>query len=110
MLTLDVVRESDVAGFVLKLGGEIDLLTAAAVAAVAEQLLTNRQSAVILDFTAVSFLDSTAIAVLVDLRRVAHDTLASTLALRNMNERLSRLLHITHTHELFDWLPDTHGE
>ncbi|HYN92373.1 MAG TPA: STAS domain-containing protein [Pilimelia sp.] len=79
---------------VLRLSGEIDMLTAAELTAAVDDALTERPVRVVLDMGAVTFCDSQGLGTLVVLSRKAASA-QSALVLTNVADFLLRVLDIT---------------
>jgi anti-sigma B factor antagonist len=79
---------------VLKLAGEIDMLTAARLSSVVNELLTDAPVRIVLDMTGVTFCDSQGLGTIVVLTKKASHT-QSVLLLTNVGDFLLRVLDIT---------------
>lgn len=91
-LSIAVRRTADEA--VLRLAGEIDMLTAAQLSDAVHEVLVNAPPRVVLDLSEVSFCDSQGLGTLVVLTRKASQA-QSLLVLTNVGEFLLRVLDIT---------------
>jgi anti-anti-sigma factor len=91
-LSIGVQRATDEA--VLTLVGEIDMLTAAQLSSVVNELLSNPPQRIVLDLAGVTFCDSQGLGTLVVLTRKASHA-QSLLVLTNVGEFLLRVLDIT---------------
>ncbi|GAB3501436.1 hypothetical protein GCM10027575_02880 [Phytohabitans suffuscus] len=79
---------------VLKLAGEIDMLTAARLSSVVNEVLADAPVRIVLDMTGVTFCDSQGLGTIVVLTKKASHT-QSVLMLTNVGEFLLRVLDIT---------------
>ena len=79
---------------VLRLAGEIDMLTAAQLSTVVNEVLTDPPPRIVLDLAGVTFCDSQGLGTLVVLSRKASHA-QSLLVLTNVGEFLLRVLDIT---------------
>lgn len=79
---------------VVRLVGEIDMLTAAKLSATVNELLTEPPSRIVLDLDGVTFCDSQGLGTLVVLSRKASHA-QSLLVLTNVGDFLRRVLDIT---------------
>jgi anti-sigma B factor antagonist len=95
-------RNSDTDGvFVLRLSGELDLATAPRAADQgAAALELDGMRLLVVDLAAVTFIDSTAIRTLVELRARAEDA-GVELRLRGVPARVGRVLQITGLDQVF---------
>ena len=91
-LSIAVLRDPD--EIVLKLAGEIDMLTAARLSSVVNELLTDAPVRIVLDMTGVTFCDSQGLGTIVVLTKKASHT-QSVLLLTNLGDFLLRVLDIT---------------
>jgi anti-anti-sigma factor len=91
-LSIAVLRDPD--EIVLKLAGEIDMLTAARLSSVVNELLTDAPVRIVLDMTGVTFCDSQGLGTIVVLTKKASHT-QSVLLLTNVGDFLLRVLDIT---------------
>ncbi|MFY1673821.1 STAS domain-containing protein [Plantactinospora sp. WMMB334] len=91
-LTIGVQRTTDEA--TLRLAGEIDMLTAARLSSVVNEVLTDAPPRIVLDLADVTFCDSQGLGTLVVLSRKASHA-QSLLLLTNVGEFLLRVLDIT---------------
>lgn len=91
-LSIAVIREPDET--VLKLAGEIDMLTAARLSNAVNEVLGEGGVRIVLDMTGVTFCDSQGLGTLVVLSRKASHS-QSVLLLTNVGEFLLRVLDIT---------------
>ncbi|MBE1485748.1 STAS domain-containing protein [Plantactinospora soyae] len=91
-LTIGVQRTSDEA--ILRLAGEIDMLTAARLSSVVNEVLADAPSRIVLDLSDVTFCDSQGLGTLVVLSRKASHA-QSLLVLTNVGDFLLRVLDIT---------------
>ncbi|WP_422772763.1 STAS domain-containing protein [Plantactinospora sp. WMMC1484] len=91
-LTIGVQRTTDEA--ILRLAGEIDMLTAARLSSVVNEMLTDAPPRIVLDLADVTFCDSQGLGTLVVLSRKASHA-QSLLLLTNVGEFLLRVLDIT---------------
>ncbi|MFC6018786.1 STAS domain-containing protein [Plantactinospora solaniradicis] len=91
-LTIGVQRTSD--EVILHLAGEIDMLTAARLSSVVNEVLADAPSRIVLDLTDVTFCDSQGLGTLVVLSRKASHA-QSLLVLTNVGDFLLRVLDIT---------------
>ena len=91
-LTIGVQRTPD--EVILRLGGEIDMLTAARLSSVVNEVLADAPSRIVLDLTDVTFCDSQGLGTLVVLSRKASHA-QSLLVLTNVGDFLLRVLDIT---------------
>jgi anti-sigma B factor antagonist len=79
---------------VLKLAGEIDMLTAARLSSVVNDILTEPPSRIVLDMAGVTFCDSQGLGTLVVLSRKSSHA-QTVLTLTNVGDFLQRVLDIT---------------
>lgn len=79
---------------VVKLAGEIDMLTAARLSSTVNDVLTDPPSRIVLDMAGVTFCDSQGLGTLVVLTRKASRA-QSVLTLTNVGDFLIRVLDIT---------------
>ncbi|MBF9128481.1 STAS domain-containing protein [Plantactinospora sp. S1510] len=91
-LTIGVQRTPD--EVILRLGGEIDMLTAARLSSVVNEVLADAPTRIVLDLTDVTFCDSQGLGTLVVLSRKASHA-QSLLVLTNVGDFLLRVLDIT---------------
>jgi anti-sigma B factor antagonist len=91
---LSVSVERTASEAVLKLGGEIDMLTAARLTEAVTELLTDPPPRIVLDMSGVDFCDSQGLGTLVVLSRKAQSA-QSLLVLANVADFLLRVLDIT---------------
>ncbi|MGN9913170.1 STAS domain-containing protein [Phytohabitans sp. LJ34] len=91
-LSIAVLRDPD--EIVLKLAGEIDMLTAARLSSVVNELLTDAPVRIVLDMAGVTFCDSQGLGTIVVLTKKASHT-QSVLLLTNLGDFLLRVLDIT---------------
>ncbi|MGC5017250.1 STAS domain-containing protein [Micromonospora sp. DT47] len=91
-LSITVHRTGDEA--VLRLAGEIDMLTAAQLSTVVNEVLADPPPRIVLDLGGVSFCDSQGLGTLVVLSRKASRS-QSVLVLSNVGDFLLRVLDIT---------------
>ncbi|MDG4763241.1 STAS domain-containing protein [Solwaraspora sp. WMMD406] len=91
-LSIALQRTSDEA--VLRLAGEIDMLTAAQLSNAVNEVLTDAPARIVLDMGGVTFCDSQGLGTLVVLTRKASHA-QSLLLLTNVGEFLLRVLNIT---------------
>jgi anti-sigma B factor antagonist len=91
-LSIAVLRDPD--EIVLKLAGEIDMLTAARLSNVVNEVLGEAPVRIVLDMAGVTFCDSQGLGTLVVLSRKASHS-QSVLLLTNVGEFLLRVLDIT---------------
>ncbi|MER7455537.1 STAS domain-containing protein [Micromonospora sp. NPDC126480] len=91
-LSITLHRSGDEA--VLRLAGEIDMLTAAQLSTVVNEVLTDPPPRIVLDLAGVTFCDSQGLGTLVVLSRKASHS-QSLLVLTNVGEFLLRVLDIT---------------
>jgi anti-sigma B factor antagonist len=84
----------------VRLSGEIDMQVAPDVVAAGMAVFAERDD-LLIDFDAVTFFDSTAIAALIELRNAAMARQA-TLALTNVPARVQQILEITGLTDAFD--------
>jgi anti-sigma B factor antagonist len=103
-LRADVVRRDDRA-VVVAVAGEIDLATAPQLATAFDGIETSSGSTVHVDLAEVSFLDSSGISVLVDLRSRL-EAAGASLALHRASPTVQRVLEISGLGALFDLRPD----
>ena len=92
---LELAHHGDVC--VVKLAGDIDIATASRVQAAALDAIRSYpagSSEVIIDMSAVSFIDSSGLGALVQIRNVSNERNART-SLRGVTPRIARLLRIT---------------
>jgi anti-sigma B factor antagonist len=90
---------------VLSVSGEIDTLTAAPFTAATDELLTSTDDTLVIDLSAVRFLASSGLAVLISAAHRAEER-GIRLRLVVSNRAVRRPLEITGTDELFDLYPD----
>ncbi|MGW9032728.1 STAS domain-containing protein, partial [Streptomyces sp. NPDC055722] len=90
------VRRADDCGAwaVVILSGEVDLALVPAVREAVDALIAERRARIVLDMTQVSFMDSSALGVLVYAMRRA-DALGGTLRLAGPREQVRRMLELT---------------
>jgi anti-sigma B factor antagonist len=98
-LTLHTYGDGD-GGVIVAADGEIDMSTAPLVRECLTAALSDGVHAVLVDMSAVSFLDSSGIAALVDAHRVAAAG-ARVLRLRNTSPLITRVLEVTGLTETF---------
>jgi anti-sigma B factor antagonist len=91
-LSIAVLREPD--EVVLKLAGEIDMLTAARLSNVVNEILADAPVRIVLDMAGVTFCDSQGLGTIVVLTKKASHT-QSVLMLTNVGDFLLRVLDIT---------------
>jgi anti-sigma B factor antagonist len=91
-LSIAVLRDPD--EIVLKLAGEIDMLTAARLSNVVNELLADAPVRIVLDMAGVTFCDSQGLGTIVVLTKKASHS-QSVLLLTNVGEFLLRVLDIT---------------
>jgi len=91
-LSIAVLRDPD--EIVLKLAGEIDMLTAARLSNVVNELLADAPVRIVLDMSGVTFCDSQGLGTIVVLTKKASHS-QSVLLLTNVGEFLLRVLDIT---------------
>ncbi|MGI5146919.1 STAS domain-containing protein [Plantactinospora sp. CA-294935] len=91
-LTIGVQRGTDEVTLIL--AGEIDMLTAARLSSVVNEVLSDAPSRIVLDLTDVTFCDSQGLGTLVVLSRKASHA-QSLLMLTNVGDFLLRVLDIT---------------
>lgn len=91
-LSIAVLRGPD--EIVLKLVGEIDMLTAARLSSVVNDILADAPVRIILDMAGVTFCDSQGLGTIVVLTKKASHT-QSVLLLTNLGDFLLRVLDIT---------------
>jgi anti-sigma B factor antagonist len=91
-LSIAVLRDPD--EIVLKLAGEIDMLTAARLSNVVNEILTDAPVRIVLDMAGVTFCDSQGLGTIVVLTKKASHS-QSVLLLTNVGEFLLRVLDIT---------------
>lgn len=91
-LSIALQRTSDEA--VLRLAGEIDMLTAAQLSSTVNELLSDAPTRIVLDMGGITFCDSQGLGTLVVLTRKASHA-QSVLLLTNVGEFLLRVLNIT---------------
>ncbi|MFF5172654.1 STAS domain-containing protein [Micromonospora sp. NPDC000089] len=91
-LSITVHRTGDEA--VLRLAGEIDMLTAAQLSTVVNEMLADAPPRIVLDMAGVTFCDSQGLGTLVVLSRKASHS-QSLLVLSNVGDFLLRVLDIT---------------
>ena len=95
------VRSSVVGGWtVLSVEGEVDLYTAPAVRDAALAAIESGVDHLVLDLTAVPFMDSSGLGVLVTVLKEARE-MGGTLRLINPQESIARLLRITGMADVF---------
>ncbi|MGW5470068.1 STAS domain-containing protein [Streptomyces chartreusis] len=90
---------------VVELRGEIDLLTAPALAARLDALTATERPDLVLDLRAVSFIDCTGIGILCRARKRVQAR-QGRLRLVSRNTRFLRILHITGLADAFEIDPD----
>ena len=91
-LSIAVLRDPD--EIVLKLAGEIDMLTAARLSTVVNEVLAEGPVRIVLDMTGVTFCDSQGLGTIVVLTKKASHS-QSVLLLTNVGDFLLRVLDIT---------------
>jgi len=91
-LSIAVLRDPD--EIVLKLAGEIDMLTAARLSKVVNEILTDAPTRIVLDMAGVTFCDSQGLGTIVVLTKKASHS-QSVLLLTNVGDFLLRVLDIT---------------
>ena len=91
-LSITVQRAPD--EVVIKLAGEIDVLTVTELATIVNDLLPEPPARIVLDMAGVTFCDSQGLGTLVVLSRKAQHA-QSVLSLANVNDFLMRVLDIT---------------
>ena len=91
-LSIAVLRDPD--EIVLKLAGEIDMLTAARLSSVVNELLSDAPVRIVLDMAGVTFCDSQGLGTIVVLTKKASHT-QSVVLLTNVGDFLLRVLDIT---------------
>jgi anti-sigma B factor antagonist len=92
----------------LKLVGELDLVTAPALR---DELTRHnaRGLRIVLDLSGIEFLDSTGLVLLMESAREPSPDGWSVALQRNVSPAVARLLEITKTEQLFDWVDDPRG-
>ena len=94
-VVVELTRTDDGPTVVIAVTGDLDIATADQLFREAnEALRAGAPTTLVLDLAGVSFLDSSGIGTLVELRNVAGDT-GGALLLRNPSDRTRRLLQIT---------------
>ncbi|MHA3702596.1 STAS domain-containing protein [Jatrophihabitans sp. YIM 134969] len=92
---MELTRDDVDGAVVIAVAGDLDIATADHLFRDAHEALRSREgSTLVLDLSGVSFLDSSGIGTLVELRNVATDT-GGQLVLRRPSARTRRLLEIT---------------
>ena len=91
-LSIAVLRDPD--EIVLKLAGEIDMLTAGRLSSIVNELLADAPVRIVLDMTGVTFCDSQGLGTIVVLTKKASHT-QSVVLLTNVGDFLLRVLDIT---------------
>jgi anti-sigma B factor antagonist len=91
-LSIAVLRDPD--EIVLKLAGEIDMLTAARLSSLVNEILTDAPVRIVLDMAGVTFCDSQGLGTIVVLTKKASHS-QSVLLLTNVGDFLLRVLDIT---------------
>ncbi|MFC0526864.1 STAS domain-containing protein [Phytohabitans kaempferiae] len=91
-LSIAVLRDPDET--MLKLAGEIDMLTAARLSSIVNEILTEAPVRIVLDMAGVTFCDSQGLGTIVVLTKKASHT-QSVLLLTNVGDFLLRVLDIT---------------
>lgn len=91
-LSIAVLRDPD--EIVLKLAGEIDMLTAARLSSVVNELLADAPVRIVLDMAGITFCDSQGLGTIVVLTKKASHS-QSVLLLTNVGDFLLRVLDIT---------------
>lgn len=91
-LSIAVLRDPDET--VLKLAGEIDMLTAARLSSVVNEILADAPVRIVLDMAGVTFCDSQGLGTIVVLTKKASHS-QSVLLLTNLGDFLLRVLDIT---------------
>ena len=92
---MELTRNDEDAAVVIAVTGDLDIATADQLFREAHDALrAGEGSTLVLDLSGVSFLDSSGIGTLVELRNVATDT-GGALVLRRPSDRTRRLLEIT---------------
>ena len=99
---LHVRREGQVT--IVTPSGEVDIATSVPLKEALNDLVLHGQVHLIVDLSDVTFLDSTALGVLIGTRRKAH-TFKGSFALVCNNERLMRLFTITSLDKVFTFYP-----
>lgn len=94
-LVVELTRSDERGAVVIAVSGDLDIATADQLFRDAnEALRASAPTTLVLDLAGVSFLDSSGIGTLVELRNVAGDT-GGDLVLRRPSDRTKRLLEIT---------------
>lgn len=91
-MSIAVLRDPDET--VLKLAGEIDMLTAARLSTVVNEILAEGPTRIVLDMAGVTFCDSQGLGTIVVLTKKASHS-QSVLLLTNVGDFLQRVLDIT---------------
>lgn len=99
-MRLSLETERHEASTIVRLSGEIDLNSCDAFRTTVVGLMDDGASDVILDFTKVTFLDSSGLGALIGITKHADQAQAS-VALRGLSPTLLRLLEITHLRDTF---------
>ncbi|MGW0519713.1 MULTISPECIES: STAS domain-containing protein [unclassified Crossiella] len=100
LIDLDSAASTELAG-VLKVGGEVDLLTTPLLKTGIEEQLARSRPLLVIDLTGVSFLGSSGLAALVEAREAAQDK-GTALRLVAGNRSVFRPLATTGLSTLFD--------
>ncbi|HEX8121302.1 MAG TPA: STAS domain-containing protein [Solirubrobacteraceae bacterium] len=87
-------QNRDAAGPLLRVAGELDLVTAPAL----REAIERHEPGVVLDLSAVEFVDSTGLVLLMESTRDRGVVLR-----REVSEPVARLLEVTKTEQLFSW-------
>lgn len=103
------IRDDDVQGVpVVVIAGELDVATAAPLRNRLQELLEEGQSTIVVDLLDVTFLDSTAIGVLVGALKACR-AVGGDLLLAVTEPRIAKVLEITGLDEVFSIHPSVHG-
>jgi len=105
VIDLDVQRNDNDNVVVVRVGGEVDMLTTPLLGTCLTEQLRTEPAMLVVDLTRVGFLGSSGLAALVTARDEA-GTRAVTLRLVSADHAVLRPLHATGLAELFDIYPD----
>jgi len=80
--------------------GEIDVNTAAEIKKVFEGILRNNEKKVLVDFSAISYIDSSGLAAFIEIGRNLKKT-GGVLCFCNMDHKIRHVFEVTKLHKLF---------
>lgn len=97
---MNELQDPDTATCTVRLAGEIDLATAGTIASAADEAIGRAASGLVLDLSAVTFMDSQGLQAMVDAYQTL-DRAGATLQLTAVPPRVDRLLEIAGLRQLF---------